>query len=59
MVRRGPDQGGDRSADSGRLADYGHGRVVEDRGSGWWATWMAFVFGICLSLCANVVAAPE
>jgi hypothetical protein len=24
-----------------------------------WAAWLAFVFGICLSLCANVAAAPE
>ncbi|MGH3799484.1 MAG: DUF2637 domain-containing protein [Pseudonocardiaceae bacterium] len=27
--------------------------------SGRWAAWLAFVFGICLSLCANVAAAPE
>jgi hypothetical protein len=26
---------------------------------GRWAAWLAFVFGICLSLCANVAAAPE
>jgi hypothetical protein len=24
-----------------------------------WAAWLAFAFGICLSLCANVAAAPE
>ncbi|MGH3869554.1 MAG: DUF2637 domain-containing protein [Pseudonocardiaceae bacterium] len=29
------------------------------RASGRWAAWLAFVFGICLSLCANVAAAPE
>jgi hypothetical protein len=29
------------------------------RGGGRWAPWLAFVFGICLSLCANVAAAPE
>lgn len=28
------------------------------RGSGRWAAWLAFVFGIVLSLCANVAAAP-
>jgi Protein of unknown function (DUF2637) len=33
----------------------GHGR----RAGGRWAAWLAFVFGICLSLCANVAAAPE
>lgn len=33
----------------------GHGR----RASGRWAAWLSFVFGICLSLCANVAAAPE
>ncbi len=33
----------------------GHGR----RADGQWAAWLAFVFGICLSLCANVAAAPE
>lgn len=27
--------------------------------SGRWAAWLSFVFGICLSLCANVAAAPE
>lgn len=26
---------------------------------GRWAAWLSFVFGICLSLCANVAAAPE
>lgn len=30
-----------------------------DRGSGRWKAWLAFVFGIVLSLCANVAAAPE
>jgi hypothetical protein len=24
-----------------------------------WAAWLSFVFGICLSLCANVAAAPQ
>jgi hypothetical protein len=33
----------------------GHGR----RASGQWEAWLAFVFGISLSLCANVAAAPE
>lgn len=33
----------------------GHGR----RAGGRWAAWLSFVFGICLSLCANVAAAPE
>lgn len=33
----------------------GHDR----RASGRWAAWLAFVFGICLSLCANVATAPE
>jgi hypothetical protein len=33
----------------------GHGR----RASGRWAAWLAFVFAIVLSLCANVAAAPE
>ncbi|WP_116042937.1 DUF2637 domain-containing protein [Amycolatopsis palatopharyngis] len=28
-------------------------------GGGRWAAWLAFVFGVCLSLCANVAAAPE
>ncbi|MFD8493336.1 DUF2637 domain-containing protein [Amycolatopsis sp. NPDC059657] len=28
------------------------------KGSGRWAAWLAFVFGIVLSLCANVAAAP-
>ncbi|WP_394616544.1 DUF2637 domain-containing protein [Lentzea sp. JNUCC 0626] len=28
-------------------------------GSGRWKAWLAFVFGIVLSLCANVAAAPE
>lgn len=32
-----------------------HGPCVDGR----WAAWLAFVFGICLSLCANVAAAPE
>jgi hypothetical protein len=26
---------------------------------GRWAAWLAFVFGICLSLCANIAAAPQ
>ncbi|GAA5169245.1 MULTISPECIES: DUF2637 domain-containing protein [Pseudonocardiaceae] len=29
------------------------------RAGGRWAAWLAFVFGIVLSLCANVAAAPE
>jgi hypothetical protein len=29
------------------------------RAGGRWAAWVSFVFGICLSLCANVAAAPE
>lgn len=29
------------------------------RGSGRWKAWLAFAFGIVLSLCANVAAAPE
>lgn len=33
----------------------GHGH----RAGGRWAAWLAFVFGIVLSLCANVAAAPE
>jgi len=33
----------------------GHGR----RAGGRWAAWLSFVFGIVLSLCANVAAAPE
>jgi hypothetical protein len=33
----------------------GHGR----RAGGRWAAWVAFVLGICLSLCANIAAAPE
>ncbi|WIV60916.1 DUF2637 domain-containing protein [Amycolatopsis nalaikhensis] len=32
-----------------------HGR----RAGGRWAAWLSFVFGIVLSLCANVAAAPE
>jgi uncharacterized membrane protein YkvI len=32
----------------------GHGRRAE----GQWTAWVAFVFGICLSLCANIAAAP-
>lgn len=29
------------------------------RKSGRWAAWLAFTLGICLSLCANIAAAPE
>ncbi len=29
------------------------------RAGGRWVAWVSFVFGICLSLCANVAAAPE
>lgn len=29
------------------------------RGGGQWKAWLAFLFGISLSLCANVAAAPE
>lgn len=32
-----------------------HGR----RAGGRWAAWLSFVFGIVLSLCANIAAAPE
>lgn len=32
----------------------GHERNVGGR----WSAWLAFVFGICLSLCANIAAAP-
>jgi hypothetical protein len=31
----------------------------DNRTGGRWAAWLSFVFGICLSLCANVAAAPE
>ena len=31
----------------------------QSRAGGRWAAWLAFVFGIVLSLCANVAAAPE
>jgi hypothetical protein len=30
----------------------------EERADGRWSAWLAFVFGICLSLCANIAAAP-
>ncbi|MBF6278737.1 MULTISPECIES: DUF2637 domain-containing protein [Nocardia] len=30
----------------------------DDSAGGRWAAWSAFVFGICLSLCANIAAAP-
>lgn len=30
-----------------------------DQASGRWAAWLAFTFGICLSLCANIASAPE
>ncbi|MFL6140367.1 MAG: DUF2637 domain-containing protein [Labedaea sp.] len=33
----------------------GHGRDAGGR----WAAWLAFVFGVVLSLCANISAAPE
>ncbi|GDY33883.1 DUF2637 domain-containing protein [Gandjariella thermophila] len=33
----------------------GHGR----RGGGQWKAWLAFLFGVSLSLCANIAAAPE
>src|SRR5690349_16431664 len=29
------------------------------RAGGRWAAWLAFMFGICLSLCANIAATPE
>ncbi|WP_024799543.1 DUF2637 domain-containing protein [Nocardia sp. BMG51109] len=32
----------------------GHSRHADGR----WTAWVAFVFGICLSLCANIAAAP-
>lgn len=34
-------------------------KTGQRRGSGRWAAWLAFIFGISLSLCANVAAAPE
>jgi hypothetical protein len=34
-------------------------KTGQRRGGGRWAAWLAFVFGISLSLCANVAAAPE
>lgn len=34
----------------------GHSRRTG--GDGQWTAWVAFVFGICLSLCANIAAAP-
>ncbi|HEX5401481.1 MAG TPA: DUF2637 domain-containing protein [Pseudonocardiaceae bacterium] len=34
-------------------------KTGQRQGGGRWAPWLAFVFGICLSLCANVAAAPE
>ncbi len=34
-------------------------KTGHSRAGGRWAAWLAFVFGICLSLCANVAAAPE
>ncbi len=34
-------------------------KTGHSRTGGRWAAWLAFVFGICLSLCANVAAAPE
>lgn len=30
----------------------------DGRGRSAWAAWLAFTFGICLSLCANIAAAP-
>ncbi|MGF6882344.1 hypothetical protein ABIA39_001286 [Nocardia sp. GAS34] len=34
-------------------------KTGRDRSAGGrWAAWLAFVFGICLSLCANIAAAP-
>ncbi|WP_196814502.1 DUF2637 domain-containing protein [Nocardia sp. BMG111209] len=34
-------------------------KTGQDRsGGGRWAAWSAFAFGICLSLCANIAAAP-
>jgi hypothetical protein len=33
----------------------GHDRRYEGR----WQAWLSFVFGVVLSLCANVAAAPE
>ncbi|MBO0876907.1 MAG: hypothetical protein J2P19_26325 [Pseudonocardia sp.] len=29
------------------------------RGEGRWRTWLAFLFGVALSLCANIASAPE
>ncbi len=34
-------------------------KTGHNRAGGRWAAWLSFVFGICLSLCANVAAAPE
>jgi len=34
-------------------------KTGHSRAGGRWAAWLSFVFGICLSLCANVAAAPE
>ena len=34
-------------------------KTSHSRSDGRWAAWLSFVFGICLSLCANVAAAPE
>lgn len=31
----------------------------DHRGSGQWKAWVSFLFGVTLSLCANVTAAPE
>jgi hypothetical protein len=43
------------TTDTVELWKDGHGR----RAGGRWAAWLAFVLGICLSLCANIAAAPE
>lgn len=34
-------------------------KTTGHRAGGRWAAWVSFAFGICLSLCANVAAAPE
>jgi len=38
--------------------DPDHGVEGADRGGGRWAAWVSFLFGIALSLCANVASAP-
>ena len=35
------------------------GHHARRRGGGQWSAWLLFLFGVSLSLCANVAAAPE